>query len=149
MPCNDPIFDFLAEPLSNKDQTIADATHWDLIRTENKAYDSLCTDHMCLLLRYQDLSDRYSSLVMKQRTAPRNVPGYAVQCDCKSNHNLDSRQPTPNPVPASPQMHPSSDAPCPSSTVALDGKLDNAVQQPTILERVVAAVAKATNVKHP
>ncbi|KAF9547999.1 hypothetical protein CPC08DRAFT_715694 [Agrocybe pediades] len=122
---SDPIFDSFFGHLAETDRVISGATHWDLVRTENQAYNRLLTENISLQLRYQDLSDRYSS----------HVNQYLVCCDFDdANHPLNSRSPTPDSDP--PAL---SDLSSPSAI----GGTSFQHPGPSILERVMAAIGKA------
>ncbi|KAF9559179.1 hypothetical protein CPC08DRAFT_709083 [Agrocybe pediades] len=121
---SDPIFNSFFGHLAETDRIIAAATHWDLVRSENQAYNRLLTENFSLQLRYQDLSDRYSS----------HVNRYVVRCDFDdANHPLNSRSPTPDSDPPALDLH------SPSAT----GGVSSQHPGPSVLERVVAAIEKA------
>ncbi|KAF9565463.1 hypothetical protein CPC08DRAFT_720541 [Agrocybe pediades] len=119
-------------PLSDRELIIAGATHWDLVRAENQAYDALRTAYFRLQIRHQVLIDHYSSHVnaCSGRRSKYN------DADHPFDHPLNSRRPTPEPE-------------LPSPLAIGDASANTeVVERPSILEQATAAIEKARAAKN-
>ncbi|KAF9555021.1 hypothetical protein CPC08DRAFT_726705 [Agrocybe pediades] len=117
-------------PLSDRELIIAGATHWDLVRAKNQAYDVLRTAYFRLQIHHQVLIDHYSSHV----NACSGQRSEYNDADHSFDHPLNSQRPTPEPELPSPP--------------AIGDANTEVIEQPSILERVTAAIEKAWAAKN-